>query len=67
MLVRISQRGMNVLNNKDLAMKVIKSIINSKQNFDAGHSIKVEGVENISVKTVTSPIEHTKQEKDPEQ
>jgi len=58
MLVQISERGMNVLDNRELAQKVIKSIIDSKDRFDAGQAVKVEG-ENISVQTVISSTEHS--------
>lgn len=62
MLVRISKKGMNVLDNRELSKRVISSIIKSKDNFDAGQSVKVD--ETLSVKTVISPTEHQTKEKE---
>lgn len=51
--VKISKRGHEIMNNKELASKTIDAIMANKQTLESGKTVQVKD-ENISIGTVTS-------------
>lgn len=63
MHVRITNVGRRILNDKDLANKVIDAIIDNKERLTHGEKVHVKG-ENFSVTLVTT-LKEVKSEKAP--
>jgi hypothetical protein len=53
MHVKISEKGRAVINNKELASKLVETIVNNKQLLEKGNIVRVDG-ENIGVRFVTT-------------
>jgi hypothetical protein len=53
MHVKISEKGRAVINNKELAAKLVKTIVDNKLQLEMGHLVRVDN-EKIGVRFVTS-------------
>jgi len=62
MNVRISQKGMAVINNRELASKLVETIVNHKSELEKGKTIPVDN-EHISVKFIASTDAHHPEKK----
>lgn len=53
MHVRISDKGRQVINNKELASRLVLAVVNNKSNLEKGETVKVNDSA-IGVKLVTT-------------
>ncbi|WP_157474037.1 hypothetical protein [Flavihumibacter petaseus] len=53
MHVRISDKGRQLINNRNLAYKVVETVINQKAQLDEGKAVKVDDT-NTTVQLVTT-------------
>ena len=58
MNVRISEKGMAVINNRELASKLVETIVNHKSDLEKGKTVKVDD-EDIAVKFIASVETHS--------
>lgn len=52
MHVRISNKGRQVINNKELASRLVWTVVSNKSNLEKGETVKVN--ESVGVKLVTT-------------
>ena len=52
MHVRISDKGRQVINNKELASRLVLTVVSNKSNLEKGETVKVN--ESVGVKLVTT-------------
>ncbi len=57
MNVRISEKGMAVINNRELASKLVETIVNHKSDLEKGKTVKVDD-EDIAVRFIAAAETH---------